>query len=170
MLANGGENAVLTVSQPGVEGGYKDENLSEMNVGDLYTSFAGVTDDILDDKRYGVYGIKGDNLKLLLEYMLDNNMPIADRNFDRKFQDELMMLNLALESQKKLFLNGDVSYLSMLPISEDESKNYEKLFSNVEDVDKEGEGIWNEIRVLTKAAATYKINMNEYGPDKKEEE
>ena len=169
MLANGGENAVLTVSQPGVEGGYKDENLSEMNVGDLYTSFAGVEDVILDDKRYGVYGIRGDNLKLLLEYMLDNNMPIADRTFDRKFQDELMMLNIALEAQKKLVLNGDVSYLSMLPITADESKNYEKLFSNIEDVDKEGEGIWNEIRVLTKAAAKYKMNMNEYGPDKKEE-
>ena len=102
--------------------------------------------------------------------MLENNMPITDRQFNREFQDELMMLNLALEAQKKLVLNGDVSYLSMLPITNAESKNYEKLFSSVEDVDKEGEGIWNEIRVLTKAAATYKINMNEYGPDKKEEE
>ena len=37
--------------------------------------------------QYGIYGIRGDNLKLLLEYILDNNIPIADRVFDRTFQD-----------------------------------------------------------------------------------
>ncbi len=169
MLANGGEDAVFTISQPGIEGGYKDENLSEMNVGDLFTSFAGVTDDVLDDKRYGVYGIKGDNLKKLLGYMIENNIPIADRVFDRKFQDELMMLNLALEAQNKLTLNGDVSYLSMLPISEDESKNYETLFKGVEDVD-DDENIWNEVRYLLRGAAQYKINLDLYGYDTEEEE
>lgn len=169
MLANGGENAVFTISQVGVEGGYKDENLSEMNVGDLFTSFAGVTDDILDDKRYGVYAIKGDNLKKLLGYMIENNIPIADRVFDRKFQDELMMLNLALEAQNKLTLNGDVSYLSMLPIGEDESKNYEALFKDIKDVD-EDENIWNEVRYLLRGAAQYKINLDLYGYDNEEEE
>ena len=169
MLANGGENAVFTATVPGVEGGYKDENLSTTNVGDLVTSFAGVTDDILDDKRYGVYGIRGDNLKKLLGYMLNNNIPIADRVFDRQFQDELMMLNLALESQNKLTLNGDVSYLGMLPIGADESKSYETLFKGVKDVD-DDDNIWNEVRYLLKGAAQYKINMDLYGPDKKEEE
>jgi hypothetical protein len=169
MLANGGENAVFTATVPGVEGGYKDENLSTTNVGDLVTSFAGVTDDILDDKRYGVYGIRGDNLKKLLGYMLNNNIPIADRVFDRQFQDELMMLNLALESQNKLTLNGDVSYLGMLPIGADESKSYETLFKDVKDVD-DDDNIWNEVRYLLKGAAQYKINMDLYGPDKKEEE
>ena len=140
-----------------------------MNVADLLESFVGVTDDILDDKRYGVYGIKGDNLKKLLGYMVENDIPIADRVFDRKFQDELMMLNLALEAQNKLTLNGDVSYLSMLPIGDDESKNYEKLFKGIEDVD-DDENIWNEVRYLLKGAAQYKINMDLYGPDKKEEE
>ena len=171
IIANGGENAIFTRSQVGVEGGYENANLSEMNVGDIYRNMlAGNSNEILDDKLYGIYGIRGDNLKLLLEYMLDNNMPIADRNFDRRFQDELMMLNLALEAQKKLVLNGDVSYLSMLPITEDESKNYEKLFKGIENVDELDEGIWNEVRVLTKAAVNYKINMDLYGPDKKEEE
>ena len=170
MLANGGENAIFTVSQPGIEGGYENANLSTMNVGQLYEDMlAGNTNDILDDKRYGVYGIRGDNLKLLLEYMLENNIPVADRVFDRTFQDELMMLNLALESQKKLTLNGDVSYLSMLPIGADESKSYEKLFKGIEDVD-DDENIWNEVRYLLKGAAQYKINMDLYGPDKKEEE
>ena len=166
--ANGGEDVIFTVSQPGIEGGYENANLSTMNVGQLYTDMlAGNTNDILDDKRYGIYGIRGDNLKILLEYMLTNNIPIADRNFDRTFQDELMMLNLALESQKKLTLNGDVSYLSMLPISADESKSYEKLFKGIEDVD-DDENIWNEVRYLLKGAAQYKINMDLYGPDKKE--
>ena len=169
MLANGGENAVFTITQPGIEGGYKDENLSTTNVGDLLESFAGVTDDILDDKRYGVYGIKGDNLKKLLGYMVENNITIADRVFDRKFQDELMMLNLSLEAQNKLTLNGDVSYLSMLPISEDESKNYETLFKNVKDVDDDG-NIWNEVRYLLRGAAQYKINLDLYGYDNEEEE
>ena len=169
MLANGGEDAVFTITQPGVEGGYKDENLSEMNVGDLLTSFAGVTDDILDDKRYGVYAIKGDNLKKLLGYMVENNIPIADRVFDRKFQDELMMLNLALEAQNKLTLNGDVSYLSMLPIGADESESYETLFKGVKDVD-DDDNIWNEVRYLLRGAAQYKINLDLYGYDNEEEE
>lgn len=167
--ANGGENAIFTISQPGIEGGYENANLSTMNVGQLYADMLVGNEEILDGKRYGIYGIRGDNLKLLLEYMLDNNMPIADRVFDREFQDELMMLNLALESQKKLVLNGDVSYIGMLPITKKESKNYEKLFKGITDVDEEGEGIWNEIRVLTKAAANYKVNMDLYGPDKKED-
>jgi len=167
--ANGGEDAIFTASQPGIEGGYENANLSTMNVGELYKNMLVGNEEINDDKRYGIYGIRGDNLKLLLEYMLDNNIPIHDRNFDRVFQDELMMLNLALESQKKLTLNGDVSYLSMLPISNDESKNYEKLFKSVEDVD-EDENIWNEVRYLLKGAAQYKINMDLYGPDKEEEE
>ena len=169
MLANGGENAVFTITQPGIEGNYQDENLSEMNVGDLLESFVGVTDDILDDKRYGVYGIKGDNLKKLLGYMVENNITIADRVFDRKFQDELMMLNLALEAQNKLTLNGDVSYLSMLPIGDDESKNYEALFKDVKDVD-DDDNIWNEVRYLLRGAAQYKINLDLYGYDKEEEE
>ena len=134
------------------------------------TSIFGITaNEILDDKQYGIYGIRGDNLKLLLEYMLDNNIPIADRVFDRTFQDELMMLNLALESQNKLTLHGDVSWLGLLPIGADESKSYEKLFKGIEDVD-DDENIWNEVRYLLKGAAQYKINMDLYGPDKKEEE
>ena len=82
-----------------------------------------------------------------------------------------MLLNLALESQKKLTLNGDVSWLGLLPVSEDESKDYEKLFAGIEDVDKDG-NMWNEVRYLLKAAAQYKINSasDKYGYDKKEEE
>ena len=169
-IKEGGADVIFTTAQVGTEGGYENANLSEMPVGDLYTNMlAGNTNEILDDKQYGIYGIRGDNLKLLLEYMLDNNIPIADRVFDRTFQDELMMLNLALESQNKLTLHGDVSWLGLLPIGADESKNYEKLFKGIEDVD-DDENIWNEVRYLLKGAAQYKINMDLYGPDKKEEE
>jgi len=171
MLANGGEDAVFTTTVPGQEGGYENGNLSKTNVLDLAAGFAGLDDESLQGKLYGVYGIRGDNLKLLLTYMLENNIPLVDRTFDRKFQDELMLLNLALESQKKLTLNGDVSWLGLLPVSEDESKDYEKLFAGIEDVDKDG-NMWNEVRYLLKAAAQYKINSasDKYGYDKKEEE
>ena len=169
-IKEGGADVIFTTAQVGTEGGYENANLSEMPVGDLYTNMlAGNTNEILDDKQYGIYGIRGDNLKLLLEYMLNNNIPIADRVFDRTFQDELMMLNLALESQNKLTLHGDVSWLGLLPIGADESKSYEKLFKGIEDVD-DDENIWNEVRYLLKGAAQYKINMDLYGPDKKEEE
>ena len=169
-IKEGGADVIFTTAQVGTEGGYENANLSEMPVGDLYTNMlAGNTNEILDDKQYGIYGIRGDNLKLLLEYMLNNNIPIADRVFDRTFQDELMMLNLALESQNKLTLHGDVSWLGLLPIGADESKSYEKLFKGIKDVD-DDENIWNEVRYLLKGAAQYKINMDLYGPDKKEEE
>jgi len=168
-IKEGGENVIFTTAEVGTVGGYENANLSEMNVTDLLLSFEGISDQDLDGKQYGIYGIRGDNLKKLLVYMVNNNIPIGDRVFDRTFQDELMMLNLALESQNKLTLNGDVSWLGLLPIGADESKNYEKLFKNIEDVDDDG-NIWNEVRYLLKGAAQYKINMDLYGPDKKEEE
>ncbi len=171
MLANGGEDAIFTTTVPGQEGAYDNANLSKTNVLDLAESFVGLDDESLQGKLYGVYGIRGDNLKKLLTYMLENNIPMGDRSFDRKFQDELMLLNLALESQKKLTLNGDVSWLGLIPVSADESKDYEKLFAGIEDEDKDG-NMWNEVRYLLKTAAQYKINSasDKYGYDKKEED
>ena len=168
-IKEGGVDVIFTTAEVGTVGGYENANLSAMNVSDLLLSFEGISDQDLDGKQYGIYGIRGDNLKKLLVYMVNNNIPIADRVFDRTFQDELMMLNLALESQNKLTLNGDVSWLSLLPIGADESKNYEKLFKDIKDVD-DDDNIWNEVRYLLKGAAQYKINMDLYGPDKKEEE
>jgi hypothetical protein len=168
-IANGGENVIFTETVPGQEGAYENANLSTTNVEDLLLSFEGLSNEDLQNKQYGIYGIRGDNLKKLLVYMTNNNMPMGDRTFDRNFQDELMFLNLALESQKKLTLNGDVSWLGLLPVSAGESKDYEKLFAGVEDEDDDG-NIWNEVRVLLKAAAQYKINSAEYGFDKKEED
>lgn len=170
MLANGGEDAIFSTTVPGQEGAYDNANLSKTNVLELAESFVGLDDESLQGKLYGVYGIRGDNLKKLLTYMLENNIPMGDRTFDRKFQDELMLLNLALESQKKLTLNGDVSWLGLIPVSADESKDYEKLFAGIEDEDKDG-NMWNEVRYLLKAAAQYKINSasDKFGYDKKEE-
>ena len=103
--------------------------------------------------------------------MVNNDIPMGDRTFDGEFQNELMLLNLTLEGQKKLVLNGDVSWLRLIPVSAGESRDYEKLFAGVEDEDKDG-NVWNEVRVLLKAAAQYKINSasDKYGYDKKKED
>ena len=57
----------------------------------------------------------------------------------------------------------------MLPIADDEAKNYEAVFKDVKDVD-DDKNIWNEVRYLLRGAAQYKINLDLYGYDKKEEE
>ena len=169
MLANGGVDAIFTKTVPGQDGTYENASLSTMNVEDLLLSFEGISDEELKENLYGVYGIRGDNLKKLLVYMVNNDIPMGDRTFDGEFQNELMLLNLTLEGQKKLVLNGDVSWLRLIPVSAGESRDYEKLFAGVEDEDKDG-NVWNEVRVLSEAAAKYKINLAEYGSDKKEEE
>ena len=45
----------------------------------------------------------------------------------------------------------------------------EALFKDVKDVD-DDDNIWNEVRYLLRGAAQYKINLDLYGYDKKEEE
>ena len=80
-----------------------------------------------------------------------------------------MLLNIALESQKKLTLNGDVSYLGMLPITNEEGKSYEEIFGNITDLDKAGEGNWNEVQKLLQFIGRYKIEQEMFSNNKKEE-
>ena len=146
MEANaGGVDGIYYASKPGVEGSYENMDWSNTNIVTLMEGMAG--DKNKKDKFYGMYGIRGDNLWKLLSYMVDNNMPLNDRVFDKEFQRELMLLNIALESQEKLTLNGDVSWLGMLPISATENKTYKEIFLGIKPdmIDKGEEGIWNEV-------------------------
>ena len=158
MEANaGGVDGIYYASKPGVEGSYENMDWSNTNIVTLMEGMAG--DKNKKDKFYGMYGIRGDNLWKLLSYMVDNNMPLNDRVFDKEFQRELMLLNIALESQEKLTLNGDVSWLGMLPISATENKTYKEIFLGIKPdmIDKGEEGIWNEVRYLLKSIGRYKI-------------
>tara|TARA_B100002019_G_scaffold164075_1_gene141624 strand:- start:4186 stop:6762 length:2577 start_codon:yes stop_codon:yes gene_type:complete len=158
MAANGGEDAIFYETTADRDGYYENKNWSETDVIEVLEGLSG--DKNREDKRYGMYGIRGDNLWLLLTYMNENNMLIAGRKFDKQFQQEIMLLNLALESQKKLTLNGDVSYLKMLPITNEEGKSYEEIFGlkgDIVDLDDKGEGNWNEVQYLLRYIGRYKI-------------
>ena len=160
MAANGGEDAIFYETTADRDGYYENKNWSETDVIEVLEGLSG--DKNREGKRYGIYGIKGDNLWLLLTYMNDNNMLFAGRKFDKQFQQELMLLNIALESQKKLTFNGDVSYLGMLPITNEEGKSYEKIFSGITDLDDEGEGNWNEVQKLLQYIGRYKIEKERF--------
>ena len=173
MAANGGEDAIFYETTADRDGYYENKNWSETDVIEVLEGLSGESNEIRASKRYGMYGIRGDNLWLLLTYMNENNMLIAGRRFDKKFQQELMLLNIALESQKKLTLNGDVSYLGMLPITTDEGKSYEEIFGpkgDIVDLDKKGEGNWNEVQYLLQYIGRYKIEQEMFSKDKKETE
>ena len=167
MEANGGEDAIFYETTTERDGYYENMNWSETDVIEVLQGLAGDTNK--EGKRYGIYGIRGDNLWKLLSYMNDNNMLFAGRKFDKQFQQEIMLLNIALESQKKLTLNGDVSYLGMLPITNEEGKSYEEIFGNITDLDKAGEGNWNEVQKLLQFIGRYKIEQEMFSNNKKEE-
>ena len=172
MAANGGEDAIFYETTADRDGYYENKNWSETDVIEVLEGLSGESNEIRASKRYGMYGIRGDNLWLLLTYMNENNMLIAGRRFDKKFQQELMLLNIALESQKKLTLNGDVSYLGMLPITTDEGKSYEEIFGpkgDIVDLDKKGEGNWNEVQYLLQYIGRYKIEQEMFANEDKEE-
>ena len=172
MAANGGPDAIFYETTVDREGYYENMNWSETDVIQVLEGLSGESKEVREGKRYGMYGIRGDNLWLLLTYMNENNMLIAGRKFDKQFQQEIMLLNIALESQKKLTLNGDVSYLKMLPITNEEGKSYEEIFGpkgNLVDLDKKGEGNWNEIQYLLQYIGRYKIEQEMFNTDKETE-
>tara|TARA_B100000131_G_scaffold29753_1_gene27938 strand:+ start:1940 stop:4522 length:2583 start_codon:yes stop_codon:yes gene_type:complete len=169
MAANGGEDAIFYETTADRDGYYENKNWSETDVIEVLEGLSGESDEVRAGKRYGIYGIRGDNLWKILTYMNNNNMLFAGRTFDKQFQQEIMLLNIALESQKKLTLNGDVSYLGMLPITNDEGKSYEEIFGNITDLDKAGEGNWNEVQYLLQYIGRYKIEQEMFSNNKKEE-
>ena len=145
-------------------------NWSNTNVIEVLEGLSGESQAVRESKRYGIYGIRGDNLWKILTYMNDNGMLFANRSFDKQFQTEIMLLNIALESQKKLTLNGDVSYLGMLPITNEEGKSYEEIFMGITDLDKQKEGNWNEVQKLLQYIGRYKIEKEMFETENKEDE
>tara|TARA_B100000401_G_scaffold217213_1_gene146686 strand:+ start:1042 stop:3624 length:2583 start_codon:yes stop_codon:yes gene_type:complete len=169
MEANGGADAIFYETTADRDGYYENMDWSNTDVIEVLSGLAGESKEVREGKRYGIYGIRGDNLWKILTYMNDNNMLFAGRTFDKQFQQEIMLLNIALESQKKLVLNGDVSYLGMLPITNDEGKSYEEIFGGITDLDKKGEGNWNEVQYLLQFIGRYKIEQEMFGNKNKKE-
>lgn len=170
MEANGGADAIFYETTTDRDGYYENMNWSNTNVIEVLEGLSGESQAVRESKRYGIYGIRGDNLWKILTYMNDNGMLFAGRSFDKQFQTEIMLLNIALESQKKLTLNGDVSYLGMLPITNEEGKSYEEIFMGITDLDKQKEGNWNEVQKLLQYIGRYKIEKEMFETENKEDE
>ena len=120
--------------------------------------------------RYGIYGITNRNLLNLLTFMVkEDGIDLSNRIFDKKFQDELIMYAAYHENKKSQFLIGDTSWISRIPLDGETAEQYKKIFGTISDEDKDG-NIWNEIQYLVFKAGYAKVDMDELGYDKKEEE
>tara|TARA_B100002019_G_scaffold204065_1_gene176956 strand:- start:4183 stop:6750 length:2568 start_codon:yes stop_codon:yes gene_type:complete len=150
---------------------YSNEALSEMTMPQLIEFLR----DGDNADRIGIYGIRRDNLLLLLDFMqkeginLTTNSEGGELRFDKNFQDKLITYAAYHENQKSFQIMGDVSWISRIPLDGKDADTYFKLFGNIKDKDNDG-NVWNEIQYLLRYAADYKIDLDTNGYDKKEED
>ena len=88
-----------------------------------------------ENAEFGIYGMKGSDLTILLKYLKDNNLVTGDEVFDEKFQLKLLMTKIRLNANGQLAFTGDASYLNLSTINDEDQDEFNRL------VGKEGENI-----------------------------
>lgn len=104
--------------------------------------------------KFGIYGIKGTDLKLTLGYLLENNLITGEERFDKNFQLKLFFTKMKLNENKKLQYSGETSYLNLPKIEEKDQELYDRITG------KEGEKIpqWDRLEFLLPYIIRYKAN------------
>lgn len=104
--------------------------------------------------KFGIYGIKGSDLKMTLEYLKKNNLITGEERFDKDFQLKLFFTKMKLNENNKLQYSGDTSYLSLPKIEEKDQELYDKITG------KEGKNIpqWDRLEFLLPYIIRYKAN------------
>ena len=79
------------------------------------------------DGEFGIYGIKGRQLSEVINYMLEKGVIDPTQTFDEGFQKKVLLTRAKLENHKYQSLNGDVSYLGLFEISDENRELYKKV-------------------------------------------
>ena len=91
------------------------------------------TDNIQDllrnnpDAEFGIYGMKGEDLAVLLRYLKDNDLITGDEVFDENFQLKLLMTKIKLNQNGTLVFTGDASYLQLSNINDKDQDEFYRL-------------------------------------------
>ena len=79
------------------------------------------------DGEFGIYGIKGKQLSEVINYMLEKGVIDPTQTFDEGFQKKILLTRAKLENYKYQSLNGDISYLGLFEISDENRDLYKKV-------------------------------------------
>jgi len=104
--------------------------------------------------EFGIYGMKGSDLTLVLKYLADNKLITGDEVFDDKFQLKLLMTKIKLNQNGQLVFTGDASYLNLSTINEEDQAEFSRL------VGEDGDNIplFNRLEFLLPYIVRYRVN------------
>ena len=104
--------------------------------------------------KFGIYGIKGEDLALTLKYLSDNNLITGNELFDDRFQLKLVITKMKLNQNGQLIYTGDASYLNLSAISEEDEDEFNRL------IGKKGENVpmFDRLEFLLPYLIRYKAN------------
>ena len=113
--------------------------------------------ELLDDNpnaEFGIYGMKGSDLNLLLDYLDRNNLITGNEVFDDKFQLKLLMTKIKLNQNGTLVFTGDASYLNLSTINDEDQAEFNRLTGQ------DGKNIptFNRLEFLLPYIVRYKVN------------
>ena len=104
--------------------------------------------------EFGIYGMKGSDLSLVLSYLADNKLITGNEVFDEKFQLKLLMTKIKLNQNGQLAFTGDASYLNLSTINEEDQAEFSRL------VGEDGDNIplFNRLEFLLPYIVRYRVN------------
>lgn len=104
--------------------------------------------------EFGIYGMKGSDLSLVLKYLADNKLITGNEVFDDKFQLKLLMTKIKLNQNGQLAFTGDASYLNLSTINEEDQAEFSRL------VGEDGDNIplFNRLEFLLPYIVRYRVN------------
>jgi hypothetical protein len=127
----------------------EDIDLRTMSIQDLGQLLIGN-----ENAKFGIYGIKGQDLSLTLQYLVDNQLITGDEVFDDRFQLKLLVTKMKLNQNGQLAYTGDASYLNLSKISDEDEAEFNRL------IGKQGENIpmFDRLEFLLPYLIRYKAN------------
>ncbi len=149
-------------------GAFKQENGEysteiDLSIMPLFTNETDATEDIDSIKdvlkenpnaQFGIYGMKGQDLTIVLDYLRKNNLISGNEVFDEKFQLKLLMTKIKLNQNGQLAFTGDRSYLNLSTINEKDQAEFSRL------VGEDGDNIplFNRLEFLLPYIVRYRVN------------
>ena len=104
--------------------------------------------------EFGIYGMKGTDLTLVLKYLADNKLITGNEVFDDRFQLKLVITKMKLNQNGQLAYTGDASYLNLSKISDEDEAEFNRL------IGKQGENIpmFDRLEFLLPYLIRYRAN------------
>ena len=103
--------------------------------------------------EFGIYGMKGSDLTLVLKFLSDNKLITGNEVFDDKFQLKLLMTKIKMNANGQLAFTGDSSYLNLSTISDADQAEFSRLIGE----DGDNIPLFNRLEFLLPYVLRYRV-------------